>query len=1009
MAEKTIHIISHTHWDREWYLNSRYVNQWLIPFFDALFKKMEEQNEYLFALDGQTLIIEDLLKEAEANGRSPDDYKKKIRKYAGEGRLFIGPYYMQTDWQLAGEEALVRNLLYGKKIAAQCGGAMKSGWLLDNFGQVSQAPQIHRGFFIEGLFVWRGIGMDPGETAAEFEWVSPDGSAVTAVYLLAGYRNAMRLADFPETLQERIFFEASKLIPFNKTNHILLMNGYDQEMDPDDILPHIRRIKKEGWHILQSSPEKYLEALHSERPILDRLHGQLYSGRYVSVFPGILSSRMYLKQQNAALQQMLSGFLEPLAVIASLLGASYPKERIEEIWKLILQNQPHDSISGVSIDDVHTDMQERSGLALSKLEDELQNILRGITVRINTAGEAGAEEAYIAYNTLAFERDMSFFIPVQKEKTFIANGGETLESAAITGGYRVLLPRIPALGYRTFYTLPLASHKMETQKIPGDDLIKNFILENNFIRVEIQEDGSINVFDKINCLWYKNLLVFEDGADTGDEYNYSPLPGEEPFYSTGCKAAVSWIENNHLCQICRIETVLRLPAALAGDRKSRSARMRELLVVTCVTVEKNSPVVTFQTTLRNTCKDHRFCVLFPTDIKASQSYSRTQFDVTPHPINPQPYSGEIPPEVKRVINGAYEPEPAEAFPQLSFTCIEDKQRGAAVLNQGLPEYRVIPGRNTIALTLFRSVGAIARGDLQSRVGDAGPAIAAPGAQCLRDMTFDYGFYPYKETWAAAGLNVYADGFNSPMPLWHTGIHGGVLPPGKSFFSLHDPEKAGTAFCLKRPEEGEGVILRFCNNSSAPAPVELSTGFAILDAELAALDESALLPLQPVSARRLKLTLEAKKILTLRLKLEESRIWPYREGLWAEPVKEGKRPADFSSYYVESSITWDDVEQEDRRAAGLEEAYALEPPGEATDAGDRLRREALHRESLEARLSAMLLRKNWFLANCTDDSLLCRELEDYDRKIRPLGLELNRSRIAKRAQEYILDFYRFSSN
>lgn len=26
------HIISHTHWDREWYINSRYVNEWLPPF-----------------------------------------------------------------------------------------------------------------------------------------------------------------------------------------------------------------------------------------------------------------------------------------------------------------------------------------------------------------------------------------------------------------------------------------------------------------------------------------------------------------------------------------------------------------------------------------------------------------------------------------------------------------------------------------------------------------------------------------------------------------------------------------------------------------------------------------------------------------------------------------------------------------------------------------------------------------------------------------------------------------
>lgn len=50
-------IISHTHWDREWYLNSKYTNEWLVPFFDQLLAMFEKEEDYQFVLDGQMAMI----------------------------------------------------------------------------------------------------------------------------------------------------------------------------------------------------------------------------------------------------------------------------------------------------------------------------------------------------------------------------------------------------------------------------------------------------------------------------------------------------------------------------------------------------------------------------------------------------------------------------------------------------------------------------------------------------------------------------------------------------------------------------------------------------------------------------------------------------------------------------------------------------------------------------------------------------------------------------------------
>lgn len=46
MKQKNVHIISHTHWDREWYIGATYVNEWLPAFFESLFSMLEKEPEY---------------------------------------------------------------------------------------------------------------------------------------------------------------------------------------------------------------------------------------------------------------------------------------------------------------------------------------------------------------------------------------------------------------------------------------------------------------------------------------------------------------------------------------------------------------------------------------------------------------------------------------------------------------------------------------------------------------------------------------------------------------------------------------------------------------------------------------------------------------------------------------------------------------------------------------------------------------------------------------------------
>ena len=100
MPPLTAHTITHTHWDREWFLTSVYTSRWLPGLIDKVEALVAANPAYQFLFDGQTLVIEDLL--AVAPG-----YAERVRRLVGEGHLLIGPYYCQPDWQLRDRKSVV--------------------------------------------------------------------------------------------------------------------------------------------------------------------------------------------------------------------------------------------------------------------------------------------------------------------------------------------------------------------------------------------------------------------------------------------------------------------------------------------------------------------------------------------------------------------------------------------------------------------------------------------------------------------------------------------------------------------------------------------------------------------------------------------------------------------------------------------------------------------------------------------------------------------------------------
>jgi len=164
------HLISNTHWDREWYMSFESFRLRLLKLFDRLLAVMGRDETYRsFLLDGQFSALEDYLE-------LRPEREPEIRSLIAAGRLEVGPWYTQPHETMAGGEALIRNLALGIRECRRFGEEMKISYNIDQFGHVSQLPQILRGFGIDKAIGWRGVPLD---APAAFRWIGADGSAVT--------------------------------------------------------------------------------------------------------------------------------------------------------------------------------------------------------------------------------------------------------------------------------------------------------------------------------------------------------------------------------------------------------------------------------------------------------------------------------------------------------------------------------------------------------------------------------------------------------------------------------------------------------------------------------------------------------------------------------------------------------------------------------------------------------------------------------------------------------------
>lgn len=847
---KKVHIISHSHWDREWYLSFERHRMLLVELIDDVLELFENDPDFkYFHLDGQTILLDDYLE-------IKPDKKPLLEKYIQNGQMQIGPFYILQDAYLTSSESNVRNMLIGHQESTKWGNKVEVGYYPDTFGNVGQTPQLMKQLGFTTAAFGRGVKptgfanqsnekVNYESSFSEMHWEGADGSNILGLLFANWYSNGNEIPAEKEAAMKYWDKKLSEAEQFASTNQLLFLNGVDHQPVQKDVTKAIKLANElyPNYEFVHSNFTDYLNDLHQGLPEdLDTVEGELTSQKTEGWYTltNTASARTYLKQENHETSVLLEQIAEPLATMAAEVTGKYPHEELEYAWKTYMQNHPHDSICGCSIDEVHAEMMTRFQKAKNVGQYIVDEALADLTEHMDTNltenqeavpfvvfNTAGAEKSGVAtveffVDNILFDEELppSSFDKVQNQATkayTVINSTGTKVDAVITDegaqfiydlpkdGFRVpqiarkliievAVEALPSFAWETFYLLVEA----EDQDLPGETFVSDDLtLVNDWLSVEIDEDGTVTVTDLETDKTYSDLLVFEDVGDIGNEYVFKQPNNEAPIYSRNklVEAKVS-AENSlykELTLIHEIDIPVSADEQLDYEQKAviefrnrkaqRVAETKPLRIETKVTLEKESKHLSFSTTLTNDMKDHRLRVLFPTSLQANVHYADSIFETV-----------ERPNKVSKEWTNPTNPQRTHRFINL-----HDDKNGMILAPEGLNEYEVVEEDNqqTIAITLLRAVG---------EMGDWG-YFPTPEAQCLDTYTFNYALSFHGSEDRNTKLKE-ATQITIPFSTTQTTQHEGTLQAKAQFLDVQGENILVTA--LKRNKETNEPVTRFYN-------------------------------------------------------------------------------------------------------------------------------------------------------------------------------------------------------
>lgn len=911
MPKHTAHVISNTHWDREWRYPFQTYRLDLVRLMDKLLDVLEKREDYVsFLLDSQTVILEDYLE-------IRPEKRDAIRRQAEAGRIKIGPWYTLPDeWGCPGE-AIVRNLVLGHRTAREYGPVMKVGYTPFSNGQISQIPQIYREFGIDSCFFYRGISR--ADAKSEFKWQGADDSWIYGFrfgiyarynYYYLVYRPGLldrqitdreyqwtnddlpcrvasdasqdrqygwldlKLAVRPDNLEKSLEECLRHTAQDATTSQLLYMMGHDHSFPHEaevDLIDALREAADpQQQEVRFSTLDDYLERFRAEENNLETLRGEmrnvLKDGLWTTLMANILSCRLYLKQRNAKVNADVIQVAEPLAACAWLTGAEYPTRLLELAWKDILKNQAHDAIGGCSVDAVHNEMMTRWDAVEQIAEGIARQSMIHLAAQIDGSKIAGSDMQLTVFNTLPHETsEMAEFdidLPHAKEgETFAI---ETLDGTPVAVQVLDQHEYVPTIEspYELSMTFDVRRFRVlcDLKNLPamGHDV---FVIKRGASPVLAGEPIGRSPREMENALL--RVVVADNGTleltdkRTGRTMRDLLLLENTAEFGDPWNRVVPADDKPIHSSNCAATTQLvangplaatiRIDYALSVPRGKDGERRSAQRV--------DLPVTVWVTLKRDS---DALDVRMEIENVARDHRMRVLFPSGIANATHSTADGQFD-VLQRPIAlpdaTGWKEKPFATHPMWSFVDVSDGTRGLGVVADGLIEYEVIDNaERTIALTLWRGFGKFVYGR------------PTPGSQCLGTRTFRFRVCPHEGTWRDAALLRRGQRHLVPLQALQSAPTRGTAAPRRSFLRIDGTDAEFGA--VKLGEDGQRLVVRVWNSADTARDVRLALSAPLATAERVTMEER---PVHPIDiappGNALSLPLDGKKIATVALKLE----------------------------------------------------------------------------------------------------------------------------------------------
>jgi alpha-mannosidase len=755
-------VVSHTHWDREWYHGAARFRQRLVALVDAV---LAHPGPGPFLLDGQAIVLRDYL-------AVRDDQREALGKALRSGRLEAGPWYVLADNLIPSGEAIIRNLEAGRRVVSRLGAtAPQVAYCPDTFGHPAALPLIAEGFGLGVGIVWRGAGC-PGHPARDaFWWRAANGSRLLTHHLPPdGYEFGSAIPEEFGALRARWHTLRDLFDARTKTGTALLLNGADhhaRQRHLERALERLQAVAGDGVRIVPSSLQHWADEFltRASTLTLPTVEGELRSSYgYTWTLGGTLATRAHQKRRNARLERGLLRDVEPWIALARLHDRTGARAQVNadarltlaqlpallhRAWEDLLETHPHDTLCGCSTDAVARAMEARQESVAEQgrglREAALQLVLghdpavardrrphdtpSRIVLRNRTARRRGG----LAHITL---REWMRDVPVGPGSAAAAPsrprtahplptlGEWPLQRVAlphathlrrespqhypdndVVVAHRVLawVPEVPALGMWAGDAAPVpAPSPPAPVRVHVEEHTGAQVahLDNGVVHVAVEAQGRVTIGSGDRLL-YRALEVITAG-DEGDSYTPKPLVS---FAFEPVKVEV----REHGPLRGAIAITWRAPELDAHDPDEAPVR-----VTTTLRLSAGSPVVECDVRGWNQRTNHRVRIVWHTDVEQG----RVTADAALGPVRREPIVAP-PDSAERVPDGQ---------PMHRWLTVANADHGATLIGDGMAEAHV--AGDTIALTVLRAVGELSKPNLATRPGHAGWPVPAPAAQCL---------------------------------------------------------------------------------------------------------------------------------------------------------------------------------------------------------------------------------------------------------------------------------------